>query len=126
MIDLPLNKTTYDYGIHLHFEFADTDPTDGSMKISIKIMEYIISTTDSKGRDFWKCYDCMCSDRNFGIDGDKILFHPHHSTVNENLDKTIEYYYHFSFIINSEEELIDKGFDVNENFFTIKTQTIEL
>ena len=49
--DLPLNKVSYDYGIHLHFEFADTDPTDGGMKISIKIMEYIIPTSNSNFKE---------------------------------------------------------------------------
>ena len=129
-IDLPLNKLSYDYGIHLHFEFADTDPTDGSMKIAIKINEYIISTSNTNSHNFWKCYDCMYSSKNFESsikDNDYILlFHPHKTGVNDNLDKTIEYYYHFSFKVDSLEDIKEKGFDVNENFYTIKSQTIEL
>lgn len=126
--DLPLYKVSYDYGIHLHFEFADTDPTEGSMKISIKINEYIISTSKSNSHNFWKCYDCMFDDKNFQLstkDSDTILlFHPYISSVNSNLNKEIEYYYHFSFKVDSLEDIKEKGFDINENFLQLKPKLL--
>ena len=131
--DLPLNKVSYDYGTYIHFEFADTDPTEGSMKISIKINEYIISTSHWNSHSYWRCHDCNCAsgaDRNFATgskDSDTILlFHDKNVFVNKSLDKSIEYYYHFSFKINSLEDVKKQYFDVNPEFFTIKTQTIYL
>ena len=106
----------YEYNNYLNFEFKDTVHFDGFMCITIHFNEYIVITDRPSNEYFWKCYDCYGDNSNFKK-GDNCY---NYFYTNENLNNEYEYF-HFTFIVDSFENIKYKEYNVNENFYSFNS-----
>ena len=112
--------------------------TEGWMIVDVYFNEYHIKTAD---RTFWKCKDCgYYGDTDYVYynysyvewmkqtiyTGDRLYFYQQYG----NRTQDHLYKYHFDFVINDITDLYKGGvrgaFDVNQNFYSLGSQTFEI